>query len=482
LSDVAPDLIDTAQAGPAAMRGGLLRTGGYVAGLLLALVSAPLLVRYLGDETFGRYSTVLAVVAIVAGLVEGGVSTIALRELSTTRVPAERDRLMRELLGMRLTFCLIGVILAVGFSAVAGYGPSLVLGTLLAGVGMVIQLTQMLVVTALQSRLRFGWGAVIEVARQFVSTALIVALVLAGGGVVAFLATGIFAGAAALGLTMWLVRGDISLRPTLHPRHWAPLLRDTAVFAVAIAVNTLYFRLSLIVLGLVSTDAAVGEFSISYRVMEVLIGVPGLLIGAAFPIVSRAARDDRARFEYATGRIFELGVLMGALFALTVCLGAPFAIQVLTGQRDHPSVGILELQSVALLAAFVAAATGYPLLSLKRNRETLIANCVALVAVLALSFALSPSLGAKGAAAAAVTADYALAIVNALMLVRRGGPRLPLSILPVALIAGAAGFGAGRLVGIHPVIEAAVGALVFLAIVGLARRFPPEVRELLKRR
>ena len=42
------DLLDTGAAGPAALRGSALRTGAYVGGILLSLVSAPLLIRHLG--------------------------------------------------------------------------------------------------------------------------------------------------------------------------------------------------------------------------------------------------------------------------------------------------------------------------------------------------------------------------------------------------------------------------------------------------
>ena len=69
-----------------------------------------------------------------------------------------------------------------------------------------------------------------------------------------------------------------------------------------------------------------------------------------------------------------------------------------------------------------------------------------------------------------------------MLLVRNGGPTLPLSVLPVALLAAACGLGAGLLVGVHPLVDAFVGAVVYLAVLALLRRFPPEVGELLRRR
>lgn len=476
------ELVDTTEAGPAAIRGGVLRTAGFVGGLLLTLLAAPLLIRHLGDADFGRYSAVLAVLAIVAGLTEGGINTIALRELSATPDQRERDRMMGDLLGLRLLLSVLGIGLAVAFSAVAGYGPGLVLGTFLSGLGMLAILSQTLLAAVLQSRLRFGWVALIEFLRQVVATGLIVLLVLLGAGVVSFLAVAIPAGAVTLGATLYLVRGTIALTPAFHPGRWVPLLRDTSVFALAVAVNSMYFRVTLVIMALVTTAAETGYFAISFRVIEVLVGVPTLLIGAAFPIVARTARSDRVRFEFAVGRLFDLGVLVGALIALCLLLVAPFAVEVLTGSRTHPSVAVLQIQSGAIAASFIASATGYPLLALRRHRETLIANCLSLVVVVVLALALAPGLGAQGAALAAVIADFTLAGTNAALLVRRDGPPVRWSVLPVALTAVAAGYLAGWAVGVHPLVEAAVGGLTFLAALVLLRRFPPELRELLSRR
>ena len=474
------DILDSSQAGPAAVRGGVLRTGGYALGLLLSLVSAPLLVRHLGNAEFGRYSAVLAVIAIVTGLTEAGINTIALREQSVL-AGADKLNAMADLLGMRVAFSVVGVVAAVAFSAVAGYGSALVLGTLLAGLGMVLTVTQTLLATTLQAKMRFGWMAAAEVLRQALTAATVVALVIAGAGVVPFLAAGILAGGASLALTLRFVRGMTPLRPSLHVRRWLPLLRDTFTYAVAIAVNSLYFRITLVLMSLVATAQQTGYFAVSFRVTEVVSGIPILIIGAAFPIIARSATSDQARFHYASSRLFELGVVVGMLVIVVMVLGAKFAIQVLAGDQDSPAVTVLRIQSLGMVATFVAAATGFPLLGLRMHRETLIANCGSLVLAVVLTLALSPGLGARGAAIAAVAAEWALGGINAFMLMRsRQAPKLPVGVLPLALLAAAGGVGAGLLVGVHPVVQATVGALVYLVLLALLGRFPPEAGELMR--
>ena len=474
-----PDLIDTAAAGPAAMRGGILRIGAFAGSLLIGLAAAPLLVRHLGDVEFGRYSTALAVVAVVAGLTEGGVATVALRELSVATGPVERRRLMSDLLGLRLVLSTAGVGVAVAFTAVAGYGADLTLGVFLAGIGMLVTTTQALLVVDLQSRLRFGWAALIELVRGVVGIALIVALVLAGEGTVPLLAVAIPAGLAAFALTVPLVRGTLSLRPAFAPRRWLPLIREVMIIALSVAVYALYFRVTLLITSLVSTAQQTGYFSISFRLMEALVGIPALLIGAAFPIISRSARDDRERFDYATRRIFELALFLGGLMALGLLLSAPFAIELLVGTSRHPSVEVLQIQSTALLAGFVVAATSFPLLGMRRYRELLFATTASLALAAVLALALTPAHGADGAAIAAVTGDFVLAASLTLLLMRRGGPPLPLSAVAVTVGAGALGYAAGRLADVHPFVDAVIGCLVFLAVLVVLRRFPPELREVL---
>lgn len=473
------ELIDTAAAGPAAMRGGILRTASFAVSLLIGLASAPLLVRHLGSVEFGRYSTVVALIAVVVGLTEGGVATVALRELSATRDDEQRRRLMSDLLGLRIVLSAAGIALAVGFSMLAGYGASLTVGALLAGAGMVLAVTQALLVTVLHSQLRFGWAAAIELVKGLLTVTLIIALVLADASRNALLAISIPVGLLALVLTVPVVRAQTTLRPSFNPRRWTRLLRDVLVIAVAVAVYALYFRVALLVTSLASTAEQTGYFAISFRVTEALIMTPVLLVGAAFPIISRSLRDDRERFEYAVSRIYELSLFVGGLIALGLLVSAPFAIEVIVGSREHPSVQVLQIQSVALLASFVVAAASFPLLGLRRHRDILVANCVSLVIAAALAVALVPAHGATGAAIAAVAADIALAITTTTMLLRCSGRVLPLSAIPVALAACLGGYGAASLVGVHPLVDAIIGAVVFLAVLVIARRFPPELRELL---
>jgi O-antigen/teichoic acid export membrane protein len=479
-ADPTRDVLDTSRAGPLALRGSALRVGGYGGGMLLALVSAPLLIRHLHQAGFGQYVTALSIATIAAGLTEGGVNMIALREFASLS-GHERDGAMANMLGIRLMLSLVGVTGATAFAAAAGYNTTIILGTAVAGIGLTIQVLQTLVSVPLQGTMRLGWVAAADLVRNAVTTLLIVALVLADAGIVPLLAVIAPACLAALLLTARLARGLMPLRPSFHVASYLPLLRETFLYALAVALSTVYFRVTVVVVSLEATLLETGYFSTSFRIVEILISLPVLVIGAAYPIVTRAERDDPERFAYATRRIFELSVLVGVWLAVALELGARFATDVLGGHAAAPAAPVLRIQGLAVMATFVAVACGFPLLSLRRYTALLIANGLGLVVTLAVSLSLVPELQARGAAIATVAAELALAITSVIALARaRPGLRLPFRVIPLALIAGGAGVGVGHLVGVHPVIQVLAGTAVYGIVLAILGRFPPEIGHALR--
>jgi O-antigen/teichoic acid export membrane protein len=453
--------------------------GAYAGSMLLSLLSVPLLIRHLGISAFGGYAAVLSLVAIVSGLTEAGLNAIAVREYATS--PADRQPvLIANLLGVRIVFGLTGVLAAVVFAAVAGYGDALVAGTALAGVGMVVILSQSLLTVPLQVELRQGWVSLLELLRQLIAVALIVALVILGAGVAPFLGATIPAGAVALVVTAILVRRRATLRPAFHLGTWWPLVRDSIPYALAIALNAMYLRLAIVVMSIIATGLQTGYFATSFRIVETLIGIPALVVGAAFPILARAVRDDVERFASATGRIFELGVIVGSWMVVCVVIAAPLAIRLIGGADAEPAVPVLRIQGLALVATFVVVACGYPLLAEGRYRELLLANAIGLAASLTLTLALVPSLEAKGAAIATVVAEISLAGASAALLSRsHRGVALPWGSVPRVLLAAGAALGAGLAIPAPEVAQLVVATATYGLALALVGRFPPEVRSAL---
>lgn len=474
------DVLDTPAAGPAAIRGSSLRGAGYALGLLLGVISVPFVIRHLGVADFGRFVLVTAIITLVGGLTEGGLQAVGTREYAI-RPAAERERLMRNLLGVRLALTAVGVACAVGFTLLAGYSGTLVAGTAIAGLGLLLVSTQTLLTVPLATHLRLGWITVIDLGRQALTVALTLGLVVAGAALLPFFVVAVVVGVAGMVATTVLVRRMTPLRPAFHPGEWWMLVRDTVPYAVAIALNVAYFRIAIVIMSLLTGALETGYFATSFRILEILLPVPALLVGAVFPILARAARDDMARLEYASQRVFEVSLIAGVGLVLVIELAAPTIVQVLAGDAGEPSVAVLRLQAPALAATFVAIACGYALLSLRRHRALLTANLVALTLSVALCFALIPLWEARGAAVATTVAEIGLAAANLVLLTRFGeGVRLSAAILGPVLLAGALG-AAAFLLPLPEVARALVGAAVFAGMLAATRSIPKELLEAVPR-
>jgi len=477
-----PDALDSADAGRATIRGSTLRILGYGAGSLLALASAPLLVRHLGVAEFGRYATIVSLVGIVGGVTDAGLAAVAIREHSTTS-GAARERLARNLLGIRIVLTTLGVGFAAAFAAVAGYGAPLVLGTVLAGLGLALLVVQQTWATVLQAQLRQGWVTVAELVRQVVTVAGIIALVVVGASIVPFLALAIPAALAALVLTGVLVRRTIALRPSFDLAAWRALLRETLPVSAAVALHSVYLRVVIVLMSLVAVELETGYFATSFRIVEVLLAVPFLLAQVILPVFSRAARDDEDRLAYVVQRAFEVAVVGGAGVTVLTVVGAPVAMLVLAGDEGKGAVDVLRVQALVVLLTCLTATWQYALFALRCHRALVVANVSGLAVIVAGTLLLVPAHGAVGAAAAAAMAELVLMAVSLGALVRvRPHLRPALGNVPRVALATGVALAAGLLPDVPDLVRIVLAGTAFAAAAVALRAVPPEVAQALRRR
>ena len=185
--EMALDLLRTPEAGGRVVRGGLIRGVGYAISTALGLATAVLLLRHLGVTDFGRFATVSAVLGIVAGVTDAGLTAVGSREISVARTAEERSHLLSNLLFLRIIGAVLGVLGAVAFTVIAGYDRTMIAGTALGGVGVVLISAQSMLTVPIWVSLRIVSLTILEVLRNALTLAGVAVLVLAGAGLLPFL-------------------------------------------------------------------------------------------------------------------------------------------------------------------------------------------------------------------------------------------------------------------------------------------------------
>jgi O-antigen/teichoic acid export membrane protein len=476
------DILDTTEAGQKIVRGGAVRTVGYAVGSGLAVISAAVLTRYLGPTDFGRYSVVFALLAIVTGIVDAGTATLGIREHSLLRGDSGRH-FLRHLLGIRLAIATVGVVGALGFALLAGYDTAMIAGTALGGVGLLLLVVYGTLAIPLYSSLRLGWVTNLDLIRQGATVAGLVALAAIGTGIVPLLAVPIPVGLLLIAVTLLLIDQGTAWKPLADRVEWTRIARLMLPFAAATVSAIIYANVSVLALSVATTERETGLFAAAFRVYFVLATVPSLIVSSAFPLLARAARDDRERLAYAVRRLWEVCLVLGAGTALVAAIGAPIAIDIVAGPDYAAATSELRLLALALMGTFVIALGGFALLSLERYRVLVTANVAGLVLSATITLALGPSLGAQAAAIAVVTADLTLAAVY-FGLLSFGPDRVGLTLAVIPKTAAAAALAAAPLLipGIPVVLDAAISGAIFLAAAVLLKAVPDELMQGLRHR
>jgi O-antigen/teichoic acid export membrane protein len=474
-----PDVLDSSAAGGLLIRGGVLRVLSYVSVVVLSIAPVALLTRHLGQVRFSDYTTAISLVSIVTVVTDAGMSNLGTREYAV-RHGSDRDQFMRDLLGLRVALTLVGVLLTALFAVCAGYDTALVLGIVLASLAIVALVAQHTLTIALAAELRLGATSALDLGRQALTTLGLVALVLAGAGVLPLLALPLAVYLLLVPITARVVRGAVSLRMGVNLRRWRALIGPTIAFSLASAVGTIYVYTAQIITSLVTSGNQSGDFSVSFRVYLALATVPGLIVGGALPLLARAARDDRQRLSYALQRIFEVSLVCGIATGLSVFAGAPFIVEVVAGSHYHGAVDVLRIQGFAMIASFLIAAWGYALVSIKRYWALAVINGVALIVSGVLTATLAHADGASGAAIATLAGESALALGYGAVLARDHPELRPrLTEVPrIALASAPAAAVAIWLPGPSVLRAVAVLAVFSVSVLGL-HALPPEVREML---
>jgi O-antigen/teichoic acid export membrane protein len=474
------DVLRAPTAGGKVIRGGAFRAGGHAVGVVIATATAVLLLRHLGVVDFGRFVTVTALLGIVAGLTDVGLTAVGSREMAVRPAGKERELLLANLLLIRLVATVVGVAGAVAFAILARYDDVMVLGTLAGGVGVVLINSQSMLTMPLWVDLRIVALTSLDVLRQVLTLVGVAALVFAGASLFPFFALQIAVGAAMVVATAVVLRTSDRLLPRYDRATARMLIRETLPLAVAFAMSIVYFRVLVIIVSLVSSETETGLFGTSFRIFETLLAVPAVVLGVALPLLSVAATDDEERLRYALQRMTETALLAGALLVVVIGVLAEPALR-LVDEEYVDAAPVLRVQAVALLFVLLGQTWQLALVAARGQIVMVFANGVALVLVLVLGFSLAPPYGAQGAAWAALLAEAALALCLWLG-IRRVRPNVvpDLRFAWKVLVALGLSVGAVLLVDWPTLVEALVAVVVLAGAAVVLRAIPPEIATALR--
>lgn len=421
-------------------------------------------IRSFNVEQWGRYSTVVALLAIFGMFTDAGLSTLTLREASSQ---PERE-------GQILTLAQSAVALTGSLSLVLMFATAAVLGYLdrptllaLAGAVLICQTITAPLFAIFNARRVLVYPSILTIAAVVVSTTAGAGLVAAGVGPAGLL-IGLF-GSQLLsvvgGYWMLAIRLGHRSRPRFPSREVFRFVRAAVPIAVTGGLAVIYVRLDILMLSKIKGNEVVAIYTVPYSLVQNSWLLPAVVGAAYFPILNHQLRTDRELARHSFFLVVRLFLVASPPVVLFLTVAGRSLLVAVFGNQYAASRGVLAILAWASLLGFQSYALWYVILASHLERHVVRYMFGGLVFNAALNALLIPLFGADGAASALIASDL-LVILAQVHLVHRRIFAVPWRRIVVPpLIAGA---GAGVIVAVGSrfgaIASATGGGLVYIVI------------------
>jgi len=376
---------------------------------VLSFLVIAFMARTWSIEQLGDYSALLAFFVLLQQA-----PLLGLHFRVTRETAARPDSLSRQVTcatALALGVALLLLLLLVGVGS-ALYPSHLHLAFWLVGLSL---LPTGLIVAAeavLLGQERMTAIAGVNIAENVLRTMAFLWLIGAGAGVdavfAAFLALRVLAAAAFfLRCGLWVALD----RRLLGRAALADYLRASPVFAGILLFTAGINRFDFIALSQLGTAADVGAYTVPYKIYEVTLMAPAIIVLVVYPVLARLFEDDRPAFERTLRFLCTFNVIAGLPCAVAVAALAEPIVGLLFGDgfvSTAPVLGLLVFCTV-LLGLDQAMTAG--LLAAHRQKLDLYVLAGTFAAYLVLLAVLIPAWGYMGAA----VATFAAALVQVVL-------------------------------------------------------------------
>lgn len=373
-------------------------------------------VRLLGEVELGRYATVVAFVGLFSVFSELGMAQYVERSIAQERGRAQL--LFWNLVALRAILAVAGIA-GISLLALGIYDEGIALGIFIFSLTFLLSALLVPLMVVLTANERFDLSTSVNLIGQLITVGLGITFLWMGLGIYALLLTGFVTMPLQIVVATLLIRryelGPLPFK--IDSGTWRKFIRASLPFGVTSLALTLNFNVDTVILGLFRSDADVGWYNASYRLIFNAVSIVGAFLVVMTPSLAREHRLSPERVS----RWVRSSVYWMIVFAIPAGAGlsvlAPETVALLYGanfEAAAPVVAIIawDIPFVILLSLFgnVTAAIG-------RERPAAAIYVGSAAANILLNLALIPLFGMYAAALITVVSDV-LTVALFLVLLR----------------------------------------------------------------
>lgn len=374
---------------------------GKVATLLGSFIVGIFVARYLGPEQYGLMSYVIAYVSIFQTLALFGMDNIEIREEAKNK--EERDAIIGTAFVLKLIFAVVTMLL-IFITIIIYVGDSFT--------RTMIMLYSLTIVCSCFFVARNYFTAIVwneyvvktEIVRTVIGVIIKVLLLVFHAKLVWFIVAVTFDYVLlALGYCLSYSKKIDRISLWHFDKKWAKvLLRQSFPLMLSLTAVVLMQRIDQIMIERMIGNESVGQYSVAFKFVEVMIFVPTIIAQTIAPMLVKIRNENKDDYVGKSQIFMDLTVWFCVIMAVVVCIIACPLVRFTFGEQYLHAVPVLQIMAFKVIGDALSQVSGQMIIIEGIHKYVVIREILGCICCVVMNFILIPSHGIIGSAVASV--------------------------------------------------------------------------------
>ena len=417
-----------------------IQFGGKFLGLGLGFLTTLFLLRYLQDQLYGEFTTVMAYLHFAVVLIDLGLYFVLVKRISDSK--ENSSKIFNNVFTLRLVSGIVALTL---FSIIVWFIPvySVVIkwGVLITALNFLFILLIQVLQVIFQKHIKMGLVALAEfLSKLFLFLTTVAVIYILQTGLYSIFLVVVLAAFVNFIILFVAAQKYQKIYLAFDFKIWKQVIAESWPMGLSIAFSLIYFKVDTFILSLYRPFFEVGIYGAVYKILEVIVTIPVMFVGLVLPILSKnyLARNFRVFKEYFQKSFNTLSLLALPILAGTFVVAEPLML-LITGQdftSQEKDLGIiLKILIIAVTLIFWHTLFTYLMVTIKKQKAMLVGYMFVAVSSLILYLIFIPKFSYFGAATITVYSELSILLISYYILHKAIKTKIDLKIFSKALLA-----------------------------------------------
>jgi O-antigen/teichoic acid export membrane protein len=301
---------------------------------------------------------------------------------------AEVEKVVSNVFTFRTSLALVIYLLAFLIGLVFPYPMIVKFGIGIAATNMLWLTLNQTLVGVFQANMRIDKAVLTDIIGRLIILVTVLYFIHIHAGLLLILAGYSIGSFINLIISFWLSRSFVKIVPSYDLKIWRKIFIAAWPMGVITILGMIYFKMDSVILSLYKSSDDVGIYGAPFKILEILMALPSMFMGAAFPVLSAYIATKDRRLPSALQKAFDFMIITslplvvtGFILAkkiMTFIVGANFAdsFKVTFHNFNITTSATLQILLFAVGISFISSLFGYLVIAMGKQKYLIWPNVV----------------------------------------------------------------------------------------------------------